>query len=388
MSELPDDVEALKQLVREAEHAKRDLTALLEERDTQLRTLRLRITALEQAQTHRAEARGGAAASQLEFSLGDREGLATAPATPEASVARTAPGTGKGRIFTLPLMEVRHEPTVAGNPPLCANCLQSLQPHGQDVSQMLDYAHGAFQMTRHVRPKLYCSACRQIIQAPPVPRPIARALAGPGVLAHLLMAKYALRVPLYRQQQIYAAAGVPIDRSTLADWLEASWLLLEPLADALARYVLAAAELQVAVAPYPIRAHGTGRIRIGSMTIYLREEHAGGSPAAVWFRFGAAGRATRTTALRQGSDLGERGAVTESAAAQRILVETLGTRAAARGSDANGARAAGIFGLIATARLSALDPEQYLRRVFESIGTLPLQRMEELLPWSIALDRA
>lgn len=54
------------------------------------------------------------------------------------------------------------------------------------------------------------------------------------------------------------------------------------------------------------------------------------------------------------------------------------------GSDAGGERAAAIYSLVETAKLNGLDPEAYLRDVFERIADHPINRIEELLPWNIA----
>ena len=78
-----------------------------------------------------------------------------------------------------------------------------------------------FKVIRHVRPKLSCDACDRIVQAPAPSRPIDRGLAGPGLLAHVLVSKYADHQPLYRQSEIYAREGVDLDRSTLAGWVGA-----------------------------------------------------------------------------------------------------------------------------------------------------------------------
>jgi hypothetical protein len=54
------------------------------------------------------------------------------------------------------------------------------------------------------------------------------------------------------------------------------------------------------------------------------------------------------------------------------------------GSDAGGERAAAIYSLVESAKLNGLDPEAYLREVFERIADHPINRIEELLPWNIA----
>lgn len=67
----------------------------------------------------------------------------------------------------------------------------------------------------------YMPVCEgeRIVQVPAPSRPIERGLAGPGLLAHVLVAKYADHQPLYRQAEMYAREGVELERSTLADWV-------------------------------------------------------------------------------------------------------------------------------------------------------------------------
>jgi transposase len=72
---------------------------------------------------------------------------------------------------------------------------------------------------RHVRPKFAYSGCERVVEAPAPSRPIERGLAGPGLLAHVLVSKFADHLPLYRQ-------GVEIERSTLAGWVGGARQLL------------------------------------------------------------------------------------------------------------------------------------------------------------------
>jgi hypothetical protein len=94
-------------------------------------------------------------------------------------------------------------------------------------------------------------------------RPIARGLAGAGLLAHVLVSKYCDHLPLYRQAQIYAREGVQIERSTMAEWVAGCFHLLDPLVEALARYVMAAEKLHADDTPVPVLDPGRGRTKIG-----------------------------------------------------------------------------------------------------------------------------
>ncbi|WP_443082810.1 IS66 family transposase, partial [Variovorax sp. WDL1] len=110
---------------------------------------------------------------------------------------------------------------------------------GHDVSEQLEYVPSRFKVIRHVRPKLACVACESIFQAPAPSRPITRGVAGPGLLANVLVSKYCDHIPLHRLSRIYGRDDVVIDRSTMAGWVGQSEKLFDPLVAALGRYVLA-----------------------------------------------------------------------------------------------------------------------------------------------------
>ena len=117
----------------------------------------------------------------------------------------------------------------------CRHCGGALKTLCEDVTEELEYKPGRFVVNRIVRPRMACSCCEAIVQSPLPSRPIERGRPGPGLLAHVLVSKYADHLPLYRQSQIYAREGVDLDRSTMADWVGRSTALLEPLADAIGR---------------------------------------------------------------------------------------------------------------------------------------------------------
>jgi transposase len=65
------------------------------------------------------------------------------------------------------------------------------------------------------------------------------------LLAEIAFAKFGLHLPLHRQSVTFAREGVPIDVSTLADWMGAISVTLQPLVDVIQAYVLAAMRLHV-----------------------------------------------------------------------------------------------------------------------------------------------
>jgi transposase len=158
---------------------------------------------------------------------------------------------------------------------------------GEDVSEMLEYVPARFKVIRHVRPKLSCTKCDNIVQAEAPSRPIARGLAGPGLLAHVLVSKYADHSPLYRQAEIYAREGVDLERSTLADWVGATTELLKPLHEALRRYVMSDHKLHADDTPVPVLAPGQGKTKQGRLWTYVRDDRPAGDSAApaVWFAY-------------------------------------------------------------------------------------------------------
>lgn len=171
----------------------------------------------------------------------------------------------------------------------CEACGRGLREIGQDVSEVLDYEPGSFHVVRHVRPKLACTRCSTITQAPAPSRPIDRCMAGTGLLAHVLVSKYCDHTPLYRLCQIYAREGVELQRSTLADWVAQAARLLSPLADAIGRYVLAADKIHGDDTPIRVLGGAGAKARTGRLWVYVRDDRPSGdtAPPAVWFQYSA-----------------------------------------------------------------------------------------------------
>ena len=120
-------------------------------------------------------------------------------------------------------------------------------------------------------------------------RPIECGRPGPGLLAHVLVSKYCDHLPLYRQSRIFAREGIDLDRSTLAGWVGKATALLEPLADAIGRHVLAGQALFADDTPVKVLAPGTGKCATGRAWTYVRDERRwkGEASPAAWYRFSA-----------------------------------------------------------------------------------------------------
>jgi transposase len=173
---------------------------------------------------------------------------------------------------------------------------------GEDVSEMLDFVPSHFKVIRHVRPKLACGYCAKVVQEPAPSRPITRGMAGPGLLAQVVVAKYADHCPLYRQEGIYRRSGVELDRATLASWVGEAAGLLAPLADAIGRYVRQGGKIHTDDTPVPVLDPGRGKTRTARLWTYVRDDRPAGSrgPPAVWYRYSPDRKGERPRAHLQG----------------------------------------------------------------------------------------
>jgi transposase len=440
---------------------------------------------------------------ELESNRSEKECNAAEPAPVIASsTPAAAKPTRRALPDHLPRQTRRHEPKET----VCPQCQGELRRLGEDVSEMLEYVPASFVVIRQLRTKLSCTKCDCIVQAEAPSRPIERGLAGPGLLAHVLVSKYCDHLPLYRQSEMYARQDVELERSTLADWVGGCSQLLSPLVEALSRYVLAASKLHADDTPVPVLSPGNGKTKTGRLWTYVRDDRPAGDKAApaVWFAYSAdrkgehperhlekfrgtlqadayagfnqlyengriqqaacwahvrrkfydleqahASPVAREALVRIGALYGieetirgkppdERRAVrqaqskplldslrqwfeatlsklsrkSETTVAIRYALSRwdallryiedgdieIDNNAAERslrgvalgrknylfaGSDTGGERAAVIYSLIGSAKLTGLDPEAYLREVLTRIADYPINRIEELLPWNI-----
>ena len=285
--QLPDlnalDVESLKALVVAQQ-------SQLDSRDTEIENLKLLVLKLKRMHFGQRSEKMNAEITQLELRLEDLEtNQAAAELLPiqPAGIAANEKAARKPARRPLPAALPREVETIAPRHESCPGCGGTLRPLGEDVSEVLEYVPARFKVIRTVRPKLSCACCSRIVQEPAPHRPIDKGLAGPGLLAHVLVAKYADHLPLYRQEEIYAREGVELDRSTMADWVGGASRTLRPLVEALKSYVLSAEKLHGDDVPVPVLEPGNGKTKTGRLWTYVRDDRPAGSDAAsaVWFGY-------------------------------------------------------------------------------------------------------
>nr|WP_321943923.1 IS66 family transposase [Paraburkholderia tropica] len=300
VSPLPDDVETLKAMLLSQEAALRERDAqmiklqetvdsqqaALASRIAEVEHLKLLIAKLRRMQFGRKSEKLDHQIEQLELRLEELEadeGAAPVeiPKTPRTAVEQ-APR--KPLPEHLPREIQTHLPESAGK---CTQCGGQMKSLGEDVAEQLEYVPASFRVIRHVRPKFACVCCDHIAQAPAPSRPIERGLAGPGLLAHVLVSKFADHLPLYRQSVMYAREGVELDRSLLAKWVGHAATLLQPLVETLRRHVMSATKLHADDTPVPVLAPGNGKTKTGRLWVYVRDDRASAdmTPAAVWFAY-------------------------------------------------------------------------------------------------------
>lgn len=174
---------------------------------------------------------------------------AQTPTNPEKKQARRLPLPAH-----LPRREIRHEPTST----TCA-CGCQMRRVGEDVAEKLDDVPGVFSVERQIRGKWACAQCETIQQVPVEAHVIDKGIPTAGLLAQVLVGKYADHLPLYRQEAIFARAGLAIPRSTLAQWVGTCGVRLQPLVEALKTEVLGHRVLHADETPVAMLKPGEGK---------------------------------------------------------------------------------------------------------------------------------
>ena len=305
MPSLPEDAAALRALVltliteRDAAVSERDI---LQAQNDRLRHLLLKLRRMQfGARSERLPE------EQLQLGL---EALEQAIARGDAEAEKRDPELRKDRATkrrasrgALPAHLPRIEVTLAPEDTACPCCRVAMTVIGEDTSERLDVVPAQFWVIVTRRPKLACRACAgTVVQAPAPARLIEGGLPTEALVAHVLVARYADHLPLYRQAQIMARQGVILDRSTLAFWMGYAAAEVAPVVARLREMVLASARLFADETIVPVLDPGRGRTKQGYFWAIARDDRpwGGRDPPAVVYSYAPGRGQTHAHALLGG----------------------------------------------------------------------------------------
>jgi transposase len=166
-------------------------------------------------------------------------------------------------------------------------CGQPMRRIGEDVSERLEIIPAQLKVIVTRRPKYAATPCDGCVcgvaQAPAPERLIENGIPTEGLVAHVLVAKYADHLPLYRQAQIFDRQGITLDRSTLADWVGRAAFELRPVHARLLERLKHSTKLFADETTAPVLDPGRGRVKKGQLWAYARDERpwSGTAPPGV-----------------------------------------------------------------------------------------------------------
>src|SRR3954447_14991620 len=270
---------------RDAACAERDAAQM------EIEKLRLLIRQLQRGQFGRRSERLDP--DQLQLGLEDLEQTAAAAEAAQEEVAARSstprsPRVRRRNLGSLPAHLPRVEVLVDLEDKNCPCCGGALHVIGEDTSEMLDIVPAQLRVRVIRRPRYACRACEEaVVQAPAPERPVTGGMATEALLAHVLVAKYADHLPLYRQAAIFARQGIELDRSTLCGWVGRACWWLEPLWRLLRRHVMSSTKIFADDTRLPVLDPGRGRTKTGCLWGYAIDDRPwnGSTPPAVVFLY-------------------------------------------------------------------------------------------------------
>jgi transposase len=197
-----------------------------------------------------------------------------APTPPDNGAAqrpKAARPPRRTRLDHLPHIRIEHDLPEAEK--TCSCCGGPKQRIGQDESRELDFIPAKLEVKVHILPKYACPKCRDGVTSPPVPpKPVPGGIAGPGLVAFVVVSKFADHLPLYRLEDILTRYGVYLARSTLCDWVRNAAELLEPLAELQKTLVLLSPILWTDDTPVTVLGGETPGSSTGRFWVYIGDD--------------------------------------------------------------------------------------------------------------------
>lgn len=287
-NDLPDDVESLRAIIAAQASALADQAARLQSRDLLIEKLKAQLAVLRRARFGQSSEKIERSIEQLELALEEIEAADAEVVSPLPVDAKTREKIGnKPSRQPLPEHLPRHEIVHEFGECICPTCGgRAFLKAGTVETEVLDYVPASFRVVRHVQTRFICKGCDGEIKAAMPSLPIERGKPSPGLVAHVLVAKYCDHLPLYRQSEIYAREGVDLARSTMADWVGKANALMEPLIAALRAHVFSGNRLHGDDTPVPVLDPGKGKTKTGRLWAYVRDGRPWGEevpPAVCYF---------------------------------------------------------------------------------------------------------
>ena len=250
LSTLPNDVEALKELVSSLHQTTLEQQAKLQHQSSLIDQL------IEQIKLARHKQYG---ASSEQWSVDqmrlfneaegivdqqDGEGVTESEASIVVPAHRRKRGGRKPLPAELPRVEVVYE--LDESERFCPHDGSALKVIGEVATEQLDIIPAKVQVIRHIRRKYACPCCDGTIKTAPLPaQPIPKSQVSAGFLAYIIICKFVDALPLYRQEQIFKRIGVEVDRTSLATWVMRAGQLVQPLINLMRDRLLAYDYLQM-----------------------------------------------------------------------------------------------------------------------------------------------
>lgn len=156
---------------------------------------------------------------------------------------------------------------------VCPCCNGALHVIGEEVSQQLDRVPATLKVIVTHRPKYGCRDCESaVVQAPAPERPIPGGMPTEGLLASIIIDKYADNLPLYRQAKRFEREGIKLDRQTLCIWVGKVCFLLRPIYQYILEDILGSPVIFADETTVPVLEPGLGKTRTGYFWAYARDE--------------------------------------------------------------------------------------------------------------------
>ena len=176
-------------------------------------------------------------------------------------------GGGRSSPSNLETRKVEHRIDISELP--CPCCGQPREIIGFDVSHQIEFVRSLFEYIQHVMFKYACKKCNgQVITAQKPYQPVDKGLPGPGLLAKIATDKFWLHLPLYRQEQVFAASSIPIGRSSMCRWLKGVADTFAPIVKRMNHLILASRVIQSDATTLPVIKKGLGKTHRGYIWVY------------------------------------------------------------------------------------------------------------------------